>query len=115
MKVIEDLREMKALSPSAVALGNFDGVHLGHQALLAACKDLAAETGAKTGVVTFSAHPDTLVLGKTPPFINSPQDRKLLLQQLGGVEQVVTLPSWYCLRPSSILFSSSGERMKSSS
>ena len=74
------------------ALGFFDGVHLGHQALLAACKDLAAETGAKTGVVTFSAHPDTLVLGKTPPFINSPQDRKLLLQQLGGVEQVVTLP-----------------------
>lgn len=74
------------------ALGFFDGVHLGHQALLAACKDLAAETGAKTGVVTFSAHPDTLVLGKTPPFINSSQDRKLLLQQLGGVEQVVTLP-----------------------
>lgn len=74
------------------ALGFFDGVHLGHQALLAACRDLAAETGAKTGVVTFSGHPDTLVLGKTPPLINSPQDRRLLLQELGGVEQVVTLP-----------------------
>ena len=84
----ERMREDKTI----YALGFFDGVHLGHQALLAACKDLAAETGAKTGVVTFSAHPDTLVLGKTPPFINSPQDRKLLLQQLGGVEQVVTLP-----------------------
>ena len=49
------------------ALGFFDGVHIGHAALLSACKDLAKVHGCSTGVVTFAAHPDTLVRGNTPP------------------------------------------------
>ena len=73
------------------ALGFFDGVHLGHQALLAACRELAAQTGAKAGVVTFEDHPDTLVLGQTPKLINSIEDRCLLLQGQ-GMETVVTMP-----------------------
>lgn len=56
------------------ALGFFDGVHLGHQALLCAVKTLASE-GCR-GVVTFSGHPDTLVLGTTPALINTAEDRK---------------------------------------
>lgn len=71
------------------ALGFFDGVHVGHQALLQAVKALAGETG--RGVITFSAHPDTLVLGRTPKLINTPQDRVRLLKQF-GMERVVTLP-----------------------
>ena len=73
------------------ALGFFDGVHLGHAALLAACRDLAAETGAKTGVVTFDGHPDTLVRGITPALLNTPADRALLLSR-HGMESIVTLP-----------------------
>jgi len=73
------------------ALGFFDGVHLGHQALLRACRELAATACAKTGVVTFTSHPDTLVFGKTPGLINTPSDRELLLRQY-GVEQIVALP-----------------------
>ena len=63
------------------ALGFFDGVHLGHQALLKACRMLADEIGCKAGVVTFTSHPDTLTAGFTPPLINTPDDRKKLLQQ----------------------------------
>lgn len=73
------------------ALGFFDGVHLGHQALLTACRSLAAQTGAKAGVVTFDGHPDTLVLGQTPKLINSIEDRCLLLRRQ-GMETIVTLP-----------------------
>jgi len=73
------------------ALGFFDGVHIGHQALLAACRELAAQTGAKTGVVTFDGHPDTLVRGQTPKLINSIEDRCLLLRRQ-GIQTVVTLP-----------------------
>ena len=51
------------------ALGFFDGVHLGHQALLRAVKTLASE-GCR-GVVTFAGHPDTLVLGTTPALNNT--------------------------------------------
>ena len=71
------------------ALGFFDGVHLGHQALLSAVKTLAPE-GCR-GVVTFSGHPDTLVLGTTPELINTPEDREVLLHKF-GMDRVVTLP-----------------------
>ena len=74
------------------ALGFFDGVHIGHGALLNSCRELAREGGWNCGVVTFSAHPDTLVLGQTPRLINTPEDRERLLRQGYGVDTVVTLP-----------------------
>ena len=61
MKVIEDLREMKALSPSAVALGNFDGVHLGHQELIKNMVNTAREKNLNAVVFTFSNHPRNLL------------------------------------------------------
>ena len=73
------------------ALGFFDGVHLGHQALLSACCRLAREQGCKAAAVTFSSHPDTLVLGKTPRLINSIEDRVRLLKE-AGMDHVVVLP-----------------------
>ena len=73
------------------ALGFFDGVHLGHQALLRRCKELADRYGCKAGVVTFLGHPDTLVTGSTPQMINTPQDRKKLLRQF-HMDTVLELP-----------------------
>lgn len=73
------------------ALGFFDGVHLGHQALLKACRELADHHGCKAGVVTFTAHPDSLVYGKTPAFINTSEDRKRLLLAC-GMDEVMQLP-----------------------
>ena len=73
------------------ALGFFDGVHLGHQALLTACRSLANRHGCKAGVVTFIDHPDSLVLGKTPALINTIEDRKRLLFAY-GMDSVTALP-----------------------
>ena len=73
------------------ALGFFDGVHLGHQALLTACRDLAVKHGCRTGVVTFSSHPDTLVSGNTPALITTNADRKQLLHSF-GMQTVIELP-----------------------
>ena len=77
---------------TVIALGFFDGVHIGHAALLDRCKTLAREENYRAGVVTFAAHPDTLVLGNTPPLINTPYDREKLLRERFSMEQVVTLP-----------------------
>ncbi len=73
------------------ALGYFDGVHLGHQALLSACRELARQTGCQSGVVTFLGHPEGLIKGTPPGLINTAQDRRLLLRQYGA-EKVVELP-----------------------
>ncbi len=73
------------------ALGFFDGVHLGHQALLAACRGLADATGAEAGVVTFLDHPDAVVHGAAPALINTPADRNMLLRQY-HMDTVLELP-----------------------
>ena len=73
------------------ALGFFDGVHLGHQALLKACRELAEQNHCRTGVVTFTAHPDALVLGKAPVLLTTTEDRKRLLQAYGA-QSVLELP-----------------------
>ena len=74
------------------ALGFFDGIHVGHQALLSACLRLAAEQGCDAGVVTFGAHPDALVLGNAPRLIYSPAERERLLKTQFHMDTVVTLP-----------------------
>ena len=74
------------------ALGFFDGVHIGHGALLTACLRLAAEHDCDAGVVTFGAHPDGLVLGNAPKLINTPEDRERLLKTDYLMNTVVTLP-----------------------
>ena len=49
------------------ALGFFDGVHLGHQALLKACVELAAQMNVETAAITFENHPQSLFVKQTPP------------------------------------------------
>ena len=78
------------MNKTIYALGFFDGVHAGHQALLKECCRLAAETGCDTGAITFRDHPDALVFGAPPVLINTPADRERLLHRF--VSRVVTLP-----------------------
>ena len=72
------------------ALGYFDGVHLGHQALLTACRKPAQSLNCKAAVLTFSQHPDALVYGSAPALINTTADRERLLRQF-QIDTVVSL------------------------
>ena len=74
------------------ALGFFDGVHIGHGALLRQCQTLAKEYGTWAGVVTFDTHPEGLILGNAPGLICSISDREQLLRRHFGMEEVITLP-----------------------
>lgn len=71
-----------------LALGFFDGVHLGHAALMERALVRARETGAEPAVMTFDTHPDTLVLGRPVPLINSAPDRAYLIRHYFGIDQV---------------------------
>lgn len=73
------------------ALGFFDGVHLGHQALLTACRHMAQTLGCKAGAVTFDTHPEAVVKGNAPRLINTPLDRSRLLLAY-GMQDVLVLP-----------------------
>lgn len=73
------------------ALGFFDGVHLGHQALLEECRKMADSSGCAAGAVTFMSHPQKVILGRAPGLINTAQDRKKLLVQF-HMDKVAQLP-----------------------
>ena len=74
-----------------IALGFFDGVHLGHQALLKACVELANELNIIPAAITFHRHPQSLFSAAVPPLVNSLEDRHRLLAQY-GMKQVITVP-----------------------
>ena len=73
------------------ALGFFDGVHLGHQALLRQCVTLAKEQNCQPAAITFDRHPQALYLDTPPALISTETDRQLLLRQY-GMGPIYTFP-----------------------
>jgi riboflavin kinase/FMN adenylyltransferase len=72
------------LGRPVVAIGNFDGVHRGHQALIATARDEASRRGAALGVITFEPHPRSVFNPQNPLFRLSPPPLKArLLAGLG--------------------------------
>ena len=73
------------------ALGFFDGVHLGHQALIAQCVRLSGAQGAQPAAITFAQHPQSFFAEMPPVLINTVAQREALLKQY-GIEAVYALP-----------------------
>ena len=72
-----------------IALGFFDGVHIGHGALLRRTRERATELGLRAAAMSFDSHPDTLVSGVPVPLINSMDDRAALMRRLYGIDDVI--------------------------
>ena len=72
-----------------IALGFFDGVHLGHGALLRRVAEKAAELGAVPAAVTFDTHPTNLILKTPMPLLSSPTDRADLMRRYYGIRDVI--------------------------
>lgn len=75
---------------SVISIGVFDGVHLGHQAILAANRSRAAGLGARSTVVTFQTHPKGTLLGRAPRTLTSLEHRLELFRR-AGVEHTLVL------------------------
>ncbi len=73
------------------AIGNFDGVHLGHQHLLRKTVALAAEKGARPGVVLFDPHPRRFFLPNDPPFLLSSSAQRDELLRAHDIEEIIPL------------------------
>ena len=73
------------------ALGFFDGVHLGHQALLKQSLSLAQIHSAQAAVITFDRHPMSLFTPQSPALVNTAADRERLLKQF-GIQYIHSIP-----------------------
>lgn len=93
MKVFETYKSIPdAAQGSVVVIGNFDGVHLGHQALLQDAKKVANTTGKPLSVLTFEPHPKALFRPDDPPYRITPMGLKHERLSECGVDQVFSLP-----------------------
>ena len=74
------------LQPSAVTIGAYDGVHLGHRAVIDQVRSIAAERDLQTVVVTFDRHPAMVVRPESAPRLLCDLDQKLELLAEAGVD-----------------------------
>jgi riboflavin kinase/FMN adenylyltransferase len=74
-----------------LAIGNFDGVHRGHQAVLGRARDLAKETGRRSGAVVFEPHPRQFFAPDQPFFSLTPLPVKLELLAALGLDETFVI------------------------
>jgi riboflavin kinase/FMN adenylyltransferase len=75
-----------------ISIGAYDGVHLGHQAVIGQLRALAQATGAHSAVVTFDRHPASVVRPESAPNLLTDRDQKLELLRATGIEATVVVP-----------------------
>ena len=78
--------------PKVIALGFFDGVHLGHGALLRTVKETADRLEALPAAFTFDESPAAVITGNAVPLLTTVQERTALMEQLYGIREVVIAP-----------------------
>lgn len=92
MRIEEELAEVRPQKETLLTIGVFDGVHLGHQHLLAHLRDEAQRMGCLSGVITFKSHPKTVLSTENKLlWLNDLETRINLLRGL-GIDVVVALP-----------------------
>ena len=82
----------RRMQPAWITIGNFDGLHLGHQALLAKLKLDAARAGCLSAMITFQPHPRVMLQNISGPFDLACEVEKRILLAESGLDFVFTLP-----------------------
>ncbi len=91
--VFRSLAEVPAgFGPTAAAIGNFDGVHLGHRENLAAVVREARSAGARAVAITFDPHPERFLRPAQAPQLITPTPERLRLLMETGIDAVLMLP-----------------------
>lgn len=93
IRIYTSLEEIPAdFGPSALTVGNFDGVHAGHRRIMQRVLEVARERGLKPGVLTFDPHPTRVVApARSPALMTTPVERCMLMGEI-GIEQALILP-----------------------
>ena len=81
-----------AMRGAVIAIGNFDGVHRGHQTVLNAALKVGRQNGSKVYALSFEPHPRTLFNPDSPVFRLTPRDMKARVVRAAGVDGLLVLP-----------------------
>lgn len=93
MKIFHSLAELgPSTTPAVVTIGNFDGVHCGHRAVIASVLERARALNARAVAVTFDPHPAALLRPDRAPRILTPTPVKLDLLARTGLDATLVLP-----------------------
>jgi riboflavin kinase/FMN adenylyltransferase len=92
MKIYNNIDEFKPVKNAVVTIGTFDGVHLGHRKIISRIKELAAEIGGETVILTFFPHPRMILHPEDQniKLINTINEKAQLLEQLGVDHLIIT-------------------------
>ena len=94
--MIRVYRSLDAIGPEArnatVCIGNFDGVHEGHRALLRRNLEISRQMGTTPSVLTFDPHPTTVVAPHRAPKLLTTVEQRAVLLHREGIEQLFVLP-----------------------
>jgi riboflavin kinase / FMN adenylyltransferase len=92
IQLFRSLAEIPAtFGPTVAAVGNFDGVHRGHQAILAAARSQAHSLGARAVAVTFDPHPEHVLRPGRAPQLITPLAERLRLLATTGIDAALVL------------------------
>ena len=84
MQIYSDLSTFQLTRPTVLTIGNFDGIHRGHQALLGELQRVAAQLDAASAMLTFDPHPFAVLRPDQPHLLlTTPMERLRLIQPLG--------------------------------
>lgn len=93
MNIYHQLDELPAARTQVVAtIGNFDGVHLGHQGVIAEVIERARFLGGQSLAITFDPHPARVLRPDQAPLLITPLNRKLELLAATGIDATLVLP-----------------------
>jgi riboflavin kinase/FMN adenylyltransferase len=92
MQLIHYNNTQQITAPSVITVGSFDGVHLGHQALLQQVNDFAHQNNCKSVVVTFDPHPQEVLQINPNFFLINTFEQKMALFEKFGVDTVFVIP-----------------------
>lgn len=92
MQVYESIDHAALSGPTFLTIGNFDGVHRGHRALIAAMRAAAKKAGAAAGLLTFHPHPRSILRPNQPVALITSLFTRLSLYQETGLDFVILQP-----------------------